>query len=250
MMAVTTGAMVSSVKRLISVQAVLTALGLVTGIAVIFLPFGSIFLKPFVVWEIGVTDSLAEVAAIRYESSLEFFLGLLMFMPPLVPLLLAVPISAGYLRWLTTGGLAPWAWRTDYTLAVLTGAAVVSWFGWIVFLGMLSYAKQALAPICILASLGLGGWVVMRNRRAGLPHALNALIALQVVYVADALGLLVIFIPDSKLGDSIRWRIGALFALLTVVVYVVQIVLGSLRKGEPEPQVGSSGVPNTRRASR
>ncbi len=55
--------------------------------------------------------------------------------------------------------------------------------------------------------------MVMRNRRVGLPHALNALTALQVVYVAVALALLVIVISA---GRGVVPESGAWFALLTV----------------------------------
>ncbi len=104
-------------------------LGLWTGIAAIFLPFSVVITKVGPVSELRVLVILAELAN-GSGLTLEQFL----WVAPVLPLLLPVPISAGYLRWLLTGGLAPWAWRTGYALAVLAGVALLSSFGWLAFL--------------------------------------------------------------------------------------------------------------------
>jgi hypothetical protein len=220
-------------KRLISIQGVLTVLGLVTGIAAIILPFGIVFAYPKVD-ELGILRSLAELA--DYFGPRYFDVDMFLLVLAFAPLLLAVPISVGYLRWLVTGGLAPWAWRTAYAVAALVGAWVLFIIGWGVFSGWfeLSEIRNAAATLYALVSLGVGVWLVMRNRRLSIPHTRNALIALQAVYVVNTVMLLVIFIPQRGFPVAMGWNIGALPALLTVVVYVVQMVLGSRRKGGTE----------------
>ena len=228
----------SPVKRLITPQGVLTVLGLVTGTAVIFFPVGILFVG-YRGWAIGVLATVVDLANAALDGPV-FDREDLVRALQAAPLLLAIPISAGYLRWLLAGGLAPWAWRTGYALAVLAGLSVLSWIGWSVLPDLNRFPTEeavilGVAAFCALAALGLGVWLVMRNRRVGLSHALNALIALQVVYVAYAPALLVLFRPRGSGMIAIGWGIGAWFALLTVVVYVAQIVLGSLRKGGTEP---------------
>ncbi len=242
----TIGGTASPIKHLISVQGVLTLLGFVTGVAAIVLPFGFIVHFPGKDYDVGVLPSLAKLVR-GSELELEYLLWLVAH-TPLLLLLLGVPIAAAYLLWLLTGGLAPWAWRTGYALAVLASVTLLAGFGLLVYAefqddGTLQL-QSVVAALCGLIALALGAWLVRRNRRAGLPHTLNALIAVQAVYVADALILLVAFIPrnieEDKGSFSIAgWRIGALFVFLTLVIYVVQMALGSLRKGGTDKRVGA-----------
>lgn len=211
-------------KRLITSLGVLTVLGLVTGIAAIFLPFASVYYPHDD--QIGLLPFLAELADGKGLDLEQFFQALLF-----APLLLAVPISAGYVGWLITGGLAPWAWRTGYILAVLAGITLLSSFGGLGFLLDAALDVESVVfALFLLALLALAAWLVVRNLRVGLPHALNALIALQALYIGCALPLIVLFFPSGGFV-IIVWDIGALFALLTVMIYVAQMVLISLRKG-------------------
>lgn len=226
-MAAATAGATPPVKRLFSVQGVLTLLGLVTGIAAIILPFAVQVPRGGLIGILPILATLADDFGPRHFD-VDTFGSVLLF----APLLLAVPISVGYLRWLVTGGLAPWAWRTAYALAALVVAWVLPILGWWVFLDerQLSEIRNVAAALYALVSLGVGVWLVMRNRRVSVPHTLNALIALQAVYVVNTGMLIVIFIPQELPGFYFGWHIGALPALLTVVVYVVQMVLGSRRK--------------------
>lgn len=193
-------------KRLMTAQGVLTLLGLVTGLTGIFVPFG---VGPFL--ELRVLDAF----------TVPFDLDSLAVAPLVFPVL----ICAIYLQWLIKGRLAAWVWRTGYALAVLGGVGLLLWFGFVVFQVFFDYWGLGLA-LCGFTALGAGAWWVRRNRRVGIPHALSALIALQVVYVASGLviGLLV---TGSGIPDP-SW--GALFIFLTGVVYVVQMVLGSRQR--------------------
>jgi hypothetical protein len=237
MMIATTHSRTFPVKRLITAQGVLTLLGLVTGVAAIFLPVGSINAKPYFYTDISVPVLLGYLVDLGSDNLVPLFL--LVGLPDFV-LLLAVPISIGYFRWLLTGGLAPWAWRSGYALAALAGLVVLS-LGSLVFLleGVDLVTELGVAAM-VLVPLGVGAWWVIRNRRGGLPHALNALVALQIVYVADAALLLLVF-----LVEDVEY-LGAWFALLTGILYVAQIVLGSLR----ERAIEHSARPTTKQAHR
>lgn len=222
MMATASGGTTPPVKRLISIQGVLAALGLLSGIAAIFLSFG------VVAADLHSQETLRDwlfrkaLALDQPERSLATLL--------LAPLyFLAAPISAGYLQWLLAGRLAPWAWCTAYALAVFAAARQLLWT-WQVFsllfaaLFVPAALLEAMVVIfCALPFLGLGMWLVMRNRRAGVPDGLNALVALQVVYVVWAFSLLVDVIFARE--GVIPW--GAWFGLLTATLYLGQIFLGS-----------------------
>jgi hypothetical protein len=228
----------SCVKPLITLQGVLTFLGLVTGIAAILLPFGFVYPKGD---DLGALLSLADLVGGGISSVKDA-----LRQAPFFLLLLPIPIFVVYLQWHLTGRLAAWVWRTGYTLAAVAGAVLLVWIGWFtleIFSGEGTLEVQDVVEYGVfvlsgIIPLSLGAWWVMRNRRAGVPDAPNALFALQVVYVADALTLLVAFIPYGNTWMAgTGWEIGALFVLLTVVTYVVQILLCSRWKGGIEHSV-------------
>jgi hypothetical protein len=230
----------SRVKPLITFQGVLTILGLITGVAAILLPVGVAGPKGD---DIGVLAGPADLAR-DYQNYQRYGLYLpdLLGHAAIFLLVLAVPISAGYLKLLATGRLAPWVWRTGYALAVLAAAVLLAWSGQGVFdmfarPRTINVAIDLSAYVCGFTALALGAWLVVRNRRVGVPHALNALIALQAVYVAFALAALIALQPQVVPVVYVfiaTWNIGAPFALLTILTYVVQMVLVSLRKGAIE----------------
>jgi hypothetical protein len=198
--------------------------------AAVLLPVGVINDKPYVYIEFSVPLMAALLVDRPHEawSSLVF---LLQFGIP--QLTLAVPISAGYLGWIVTGGLPHWVWRTGYVLAVLGGTAQLATLGWGLF-GVFSEpttldAGLSLYLSCGFAALALGAWLLIRNRRRDLPHALNALIALQVVYVAGVLPPLLVSLLAHEVGFD-HVHSGGHLALVTVVVYAVQMVLGSRQR--------------------
>jgi len=212
-MAAAVGGRATWVRRLRVPQGVLTILGSVTGIAAICLPFALVCPKPICV-AIGIVALFFD----QFETWVLFLLA---------PFLLPIAISVGYLRWLLTGELASWAWRTGYALAVLMGVAAVLGFGSLALSEFDLFDTPTVAgTLSLLVSLSLGSWLVMRNRRVDIPQALNALMALQVVYAAGTLPLLLSLMTDEP--DEVL-VLGGWLALFTVVVYVVQMVLGSRR---------------------
>jgi len=68
-----------------------------------------------------------------------------------------------------------------------------------------------------LVTLIAGGYMVYRNWRKGLPHGLNAWVWVQVAYLANCLFCLCFFMEDLQ--------VGAYLALITAIVYGIQIIL-------------------------
>lgn len=197
-------------------------LGLVTGIAGLLFPFGSVYGKGN---EFGVLRSLEKL--FRHWDHLA--------VPDLhfLLLLLVIPIFAGYLRWLVPGRTASGLWIVGYSLALSIGAVLLVEIGFFFFVTTFVIEGQdrqsLIALACGFLTLTAGAWLVSRNRGAGVSLAANSLIALQTVYVANTLILLVDFIPVGGWMFFPGWEIGALFAFLTTVIYTVQIVFASQR---------------------
>jgi hypothetical protein len=156
---------------------------------------------------------------------MEHFLDDLGFFTLIGPcVVLPFAISAGYLRWLLTGGLSRWEAAVGYALALtvivlLCLTALQVWWEFDKFLG----------PVLLALGLGTGAWFVIQNLRHGSPPTLTALVAMQLAYLPFALGWLAAFpIPALIEGD---WDIGigAYLALLTVLAYTAQAVLSVYR---------------------
>ena len=82
----------------------------------------------------------------------------------------------------------------------------------------------------VAAALAKGGALVTANARLGLPHARNAIIAMQVVCVAGAL------IP--MIGFFGTWDIGAYITLVMIVVYAVHVAAVELVVRGPRDDSG------------
>jgi len=194
---------------------VIAVVGL-TGIAGFFLPF-VVGVSPWqATWETGFFDA--------------WRLGL--------PASLAILVSAGTLRWLFCGSLS--APERIIAYLVSTSMAVVSLSLW--YPGLSQWFEERSLPTStgwLLLSvhvlpLVLGVAVLVRNWRTGRCRQFTAIMSLQVVYVAHAAVLLLIFAGDPALG------IGAYFVLAAALTFVVQIVLVSVK---PAPRT-LSPAPN------
>ena len=194
-----------------SAQAVLTVLGL-SGVATVFLPF---------VWDYVPVGFFLEQLEELDPFGIALIVGPVMVLPFF--------ISAGYLRWLFTGGLSRWEGGLGYALALsvvaLFSLSMIqdsrgSGFG----VGFLIIASPALG-------LGAGIWFVIQNLRHGAPPTLTALVALQLAYLLFALGWLAVF-PVTALieGDASEIGIGAYLAFLAVLVYTAQAALSVLEQ--------------------
>ena len=132
------------------------------------------------------------------------------------PFVLTIPIIAASVQGLLPGRRSRPGWITAYALALAMAGVTLSVLV-LVFFDRLEWDLIVFSPLTILA-LGVG-WII-RNWRRGLPHALNAVIAMQVVYIANGVLCLALFIDEG-------WQSGAYMTLVTVVVYLADIALVS-----------------------
>ncbi len=192
----------------------------VIGIVSIFLPFTR-NVSPF---DLIVLNAL-EIIAGRLPSRYNIWLILLAS-----PFCLAIPITAASVKRLWTGRLSRPAWLMSYGLALIMAGATLGFIGSGVsekvpstdllpeeYLLLFSPQEYLVlfSPLAILI-LG-GGWVIRNRRRRLLLHALNAVVAMQVAYIANGVLWLALFQDD--------WKNGAYVTLVTMVVYLTHIAL-------------------------
>ncbi len=198
-------------------QTVLTVLGL-SGVVLIFLPYVNVDR-----WYVPVVTFL--------EGLEERNLFMIAFVGPFV--VLPLFISAGYLRWVLTGGLSPWEGRLGYTLALLVVApflllVIQAWWESDLLKDWDLFVFPALG-------LGAGGWFIIQEFRHGAPRTLTGLVAMQLVYLpfavfwlASLIGALIgaLYVKMSDVG------VGAYLVPITVIVYTVQAALSV--HGQPQ----------------
>lgn len=74
-----------------------------------------------------------------------------------------------------------------------------------------------------LLPLLFGVYVVIKNLRNKGPKEVSAIMAMQFVYLSNALLCLIAYFGD--------WQIGAYFVVVTSIVYLLQIVLALVKPG-------------------
>ncbi len=210
--------MVTALTRL---QPYLVALSAI-GIASIFLPLTR-KIAPFDLIALNAPSVLAGRLPDRYGVWLILLVS---------PFWLAIPITAASVKRLWTGRLSRVAWVTCYGFSLAMAGATLGFIG----LGVSEKALPKDRPLeeylvlfspqeyfvllLPLAILILGaGWVIRNRRRRLLLHALNAVIAMQVAYVANGVLCLALFQDD--------WENGAYITLATIVLYLTHMVLVS-----------------------
>ena len=202
-------------------QACLVALSVI-GIASIFLPLT----RKVAPLDVMVLNA-PEILAGKLPNWSDIWLILLAS-----PFFLAVPITIASLKRLWAGRLSRAAWLTSYVLALAMASATLGFIGLGVFektlptdrpleeyLVMFS-PQEYVALLLPLVVLVFGaGWVIRNRRRMLVLHAINAVIAMQVAYIANGALCLALFQDD--------WKNGAYVALATIVLYLIHIVLVS-----------------------
>ncbi len=198
----------TDVSRKHPAQAVLTGLGL-SGVATIFLPFIAGY-----------------VPVVFFLEELEHQ-GIFALLGPFV--VLPFFISAGYLRWVLTGGLSRWEGELGYALALivvflLSVFIIQDWWE-------SGFGGDEWLFAFLTLGLGAGAWFVIQNLRHKIPLTLTALVALQLAYLPFALFWLLFSISALIDGDASDIRIGAYLAFLTALVYTAQAALSV--RGQP-----------------
>ncbi len=187
-------------------QAVLTVLGL-SGVATIFLPF--------IVGYVPVVFFLEEL---EHQ-------GIFALLGPFV--VLPFFISAGYLRWLLTGGLSHWEGELGYALALI----VVFLLSLLMIQGWWEsgFGVDEWLFAFLTLGLGAGAWFVIQNLRHGTLPTLTALVAQQLAYLPFAVFWLAFLISALIKGGAFSIiGIGAYLTLLAVIVYTAQAALSVL----------------------
>lgn len=194
------------------------------GIASIFLPFTR-SVAPFDVIVLNEPGILAGQLPNRFDILLILLVS---------PFWLAIPITLASVKRLWAGRLSRVAWLTCYGLALVMAAATLGFIGlglsekplptdWSLEKYLAVFSPQEHLVLLPVAILVLGaGWVIRNRRRRLLLHALNAVIAMQVAYIANGVLCLALFQDD--------WKTGAYVTLGTVAVYLIHIVFVSSRR--------------------
>jgi hypothetical protein len=118
-------------------------------------------------------------------------------------------------RWLTAGILSRPARVIGYTLAVAGVLLII--LSYMEFDAWPDGLLQWVATIGPLLILGFGATVIARNLRPGRPGGYGPIMALQVVYIANAMLGLGSSFPD--------WQVGAYCIVVTIMAYAFQIDL-------------------------
>jgi hypothetical protein len=136
-----------------------------------------------------------------------------------LPSFLAVLATHFTIRWIISGRLSGFESAVGYLAGVVSALVTMSWCLRISSEYHMNMWPLFIPPVTLIA----GGYAVFGNWRKGLPHGLNAWVWLQVAYLANCLFCLVIF------GGELQ--VGGYLALLTAIVYVIQIILLCSRRG-------------------
>jgi hypothetical protein len=185
----------SDFRHWIRIQWLMTLLGAV-GIPAIFLPFtwdispfAAAFETDFNLWRIG--------------------------WPALLPVLIAIAL----LRWLISTTIS----RTELNMAGFVGAGstVLVCFtisGMITTIGgWPGDLKEWLSIVLPVVTLGFAVFALLKTRQNLMFKPFRAIMSMQIAYIANCLLCL-----SSFFGE---WQIGAYFCLITVIVYLIQMIL-------------------------
>jgi hypothetical protein len=142
-----------------------------------------------------------------------------------VPLMLAILVTLGSFRWIVTGRLSRAERLSAYLAALVAAGCILLLSGMFVVSMLTGHGGSATIEWVMLAFplLGslTGAYLLRKNLRAGVPDAVNAVAAMQVVYVTVAILSFAVF-------GTYGWQIGAYLVAVTTLVYLVQIVAVSV----------------------
>jgi hypothetical protein len=143
-----------------------------------------------------------------------------------VPALLALLVTAGAIRWVASGRLSRAERFVSYLAALVAACCILSLSAAFVVSLLTGHGSADNGPSGAIEWftfafpwLGLvaGIYLLRRNARTGVPDAVNAIAAMQVVYVIAAIFCFAVW-------GTFGWQVGAYFVAVTTVAYLVQIV--------------------------
>ena len=194
-----------------SISLLLLIVGGTTGIATLFLPF------IFDTSPVGMVFELFLISdAINWAWSLYALLAFPLFLPVLV-------FSAS-VRLMISGLFS----RSERAVAYVASSMMAfSTLSFIILLfivsGWPSFVQEWLASTIPVLTLLLGVFVVIKNLMNRGSMEVSAVMAMQVAYLSNALLCLILFLGG--------WQIGAYFVIVTSIVYILQIILASVKLG-------------------
>jgi len=168
------------------------------GMAALFLPF---------TWDVSPAEA---VVSELFQLAIPFFFSVL--------------VCAAYVRWMISGLLSRPERAITYVVSSLVALRVLFW----IILGLKDEGWPSDVQGWLLVAIPLlmllfGVYVVVKNLRNKGPKEVSAVMAMQIVYLSNALFCLIVFFGG--------WQIGAYFVVVTSGVYLIQIVLVSVKLG-------------------
>jgi hypothetical protein len=118
------------------------------------------------------------------------------------------------------GWVARPMWIVAYGLSLAAASGTLYFLSRLIFDGPPDI-EESIVWILPLVVLGAGAAISIRNMRLCVPHAQNAVIAMELAYAANASLCLIAFRSDG-------WESGAYFTLVTFVLYIAHVTLVSL----------------------
>ena len=187
----------------------------IAGITALFLPF---------VWDVSpvrfVFSFLASLASDYSDKELWPLLLLA------IPFFHSVFVSAAFVKWMISGLLS----RTERTIAYLMSFIMA--LGILILITLGFWFQLSNPPSCVrdwltwvipLLLLLFGVYIVIKNLKNKGPKEASAVMAMQIVYLSNALLCLILWINN--------WQIGAYFVVVTAGIYLTQIVMATLKLG-------------------
>lgn len=141
-----------------------------------------------------------------------------------VPFFLAPFATAASFRWILSGSFS----RIERAMAFIlsSGAAAVTLRQYFVTDNWSSSFEDWLLWFIPLVTYSIGVFLLIRNSRIAKAREFNPVMALQTVYLANALMCLVGFFG--------KWETGAYCVLMASILYTIQITLVSRQGTQPE----------------
>jgi hypothetical protein len=144
------------------------------------------------------------------------------------PYLLAIPIAVALFRWVASGRLSNAERWYGRLLAVGAWCVTGSFFVEPISHGNWGDLTAFLVPLAMLAGgVALAVWAMRSGR---VPDGLDAIVMMEVAYLPN---VVLCVLAASSWNE--RLQLGAYAALLTSVVYVIQILAVLLTRSAPRP---------------
>lgn len=184
-----------TIKKRLLVMFSLTGL---TGISAIFLPL---------IYDISPMEAACEGYGGFLDGAWKFG----------VPFLLSIFILGASLRWIISGSLSKVERWIAYILSILMACITLS-----IFCADPPSNPEQWIPTITVLTLAIGIFLVIRSIKNEKLRQFSPIMAMQTAYLGNCVFCLLAFYDD--------WDIGAYFAIVTAVLYIVHMIMITLNK--------------------